>query len=114
MTQLLETNSVTQQEHLDMHALKSAADQACSLMRVLSNTDRLMLLCQLAQQELCVSEIEEKVGIKQPTLSQQLTILRAEGLVNTRRDGKKIYYSMTHGPALAVMQVLHQQFCPIK
>ena len=57
--------------------------------------------------------MEERLDIRQPTLSQQLTVLRDEGLVNTRRDGKKIYYSIASKPALAVLQVLYQQFCPI-
>jgi DNA-binding transcriptional ArsR family regulator len=49
--------------------------------------------------------------VLQPTLSQQLAVLRQEGLVTTRRDGKQIFYSMASPEALAVMQVLYQQFC---
>ena len=51
-------------------------------------------------------------GILQPTLSQQLTVLRAEGLVSTRRDGKQIFYSIASPEALAVLQVLYQLYCP--
>ena len=58
--------------------------------KLLANADRLMLLCQLAQGEKCVSELEALLGIVQPTLSQQLTVLREEALVSTRRDRKSV------------------------
>jgi DNA-binding transcriptional ArsR family regulator len=80
-------------------------------MKVLSNPDRLMLLCQLSLGEKRVGELEEILGIVQPTLSQQLTVLRDEELVNTRRDGKNIYYQIASPQALAVMNVLFDQFC---
>ncbi len=95
----------------DIAELRAAADQACRLMKVLSNPDRLLLLCQLAQGETRVGELEQQVGVSQPTLSQQLGVLREEGLVSTRRDGKAIYYRIDSPQAQAVMQTLHQQFC---
>jgi DNA-binding transcriptional ArsR family regulator len=91
--------------------MQNAAAQACRLMKVLSNPDRLMILCQLSQTEMRVGELEEALGIVQPTLSQQLTVLRDEELVSTRREGKNIYYQLSSPQALAVMQVLYAQFC---
>ena len=96
---------------LDLEKMKTSASQACRLMKVLSNPDRLMLLCQLSQGEKRVGELEEILGIVQPTLSQQLTVLRDEELVTTRRDGKIIYYQIASPQALAVMTVLFDQFC---
>ena len=96
---------------LELEQMHSAAEQACKLMKVLSNPDRLMILCQLSKGELCVGEIEAQLGIVQPTLSQQLTVLRDEELVTTRRDGKSIYYQIASPQALAVMNVLFEQFC---
>jgi DNA-binding transcriptional ArsR family regulator len=96
---------------LDLEKMKSSAAQACRLMKVLSNPDRLMLLCQLSQGEKRVGELEEILGIVQPTLSQQLTVLREEELVSTRREGKNIYYQIASPQALAVMTVLFDQFC---
>ena len=81
------------------------------MMKVLANPDRLMILCQLAQGEKRVGELEELLGIVQPTLSQQLTVLRDEELVSTRRDGKSIYYQLSSPKALAIMEVLYAQFC---
>ena len=96
---------------LDLEKMRTSADKACRLMKVLSNTDRMMLLCQLAHGETRVGELEEILGIVQPTLSQQLTVLRDEDLVVTRREGKNIYYQIASPQAMAVMKVLFQQFC---
>ena len=98
-------------EKLDMQAMQLAATQASRLLKALANPDRLLLLCQLTQGEHCVSEMEALVGVLQPTLSQQLGVLRQEGLVSTRREGKQIFYSIASEDALAVMQVLYQRFC---
>ncbi len=98
---------------MDIDILRSKADEASRLMKVLSNPDRLLLLCQLAQGERRVGELEELVGIVQPTLSQQLGVLRDEGLVSTRRDGKAIYYKIDSPQALGVMGVLYDQFCSV-
>lgn len=98
-------------ENLDMRAMQLAATKASGLLKALANPDRLLLLCQLTQGEHCVSEMEGLLGILQPTLSQQLGVLRQEGLVTTRREGKQIFYSIASQEALAVMQVLYQQFC---
>jgi len=96
---------------LDLEEMQTAADRACRLMKVLANPDRLLILCQLSQGERRVGELEELLGIVQPTLSQQLTVLRAEELVSTHREGKNIYYALSSPKALAVMQVLYEQFC---
>ena len=81
------------------------------MLKTLGNPDRLLLLCQLAQGERHVSELEALLGITQPTLSQQLAVLRREGLVDTRREGKQIYYRISSHEALAVIQTLYQLFC---
>ena len=98
-------------EPIEMQAMRLAASQASALLKALANPDRLLLLCQLSQGEQCVSELENLLGIVQPTLSQQLGVLREESLVSTRREGKQIFYSITSKEALAVMQVLYAQFC---
>jgi DNA-binding transcriptional ArsR family regulator len=96
---------------LDPTVLRRSADEACRLMKVLSNPDRLLLLCHLMQGERRVGELEELSGVAQPTLSQQLGVLREEGLVSTRRDGKNIHYTFESPEAQAVMSVVYQQFC---
>lgn len=97
---------------IDLNELRVAADGACRLLKLLSNPDRLLLLCRLAQGEACVSELEEELQIVQPTLSQQLGVLRDDHMVATRRDGKHIYYRLASAQALAVISTLQAQFCP--
>ena len=96
---------------VELSQMQSAANKACSLMKVLSNPDRLMILCQLSKGELRVGEIEDSLDIHQPTLSQQLTVLRELDLVSTSREGKNIFYSVQSPQALAVIEVLYAQFC---
>ena len=88
--------------------------QASQLLKSLSHPDRLLLLCQLTQGEYCVSELEDLVGVGQPSLSQQLGILRKDELVTTRREGKQIYYSIASDDALSVLQLLYERFCAKK
>ena len=96
---------------IDVQSMQKAAGSASRLMKVLANPDRLLLLCELSQGERCVGELEERLEIHQPTLSQQLTVLREEALVETRREGKQIYYRVASSQALAILKALHDQFC---
>jgi DNA-binding transcriptional ArsR family regulator len=96
----------------DLALMRLAAAEASTLLRTLGNPDRLLLLCQLSQGEKSVSELEELVGIQQPTLSQQLGVLRSEGLVLTRRDGKRIYYAVADQKVLAILELMYSLYCP--
>ncbi|MFG6443304.1 metalloregulator ArsR/SmtB family transcription factor [Roseateles sp. LKC17W] len=97
---------------IDTATLRQAAGQAVAALKVLANEDRLLLLCQLSQGEMAVGELEEALGIRQPTLSQQLGVLRAEGVVDTRRDGKRIFYRVADERLLQVLAVLYSLYCP--
>ena len=91
--------------------MQQSSLQASQLLKSLSHPDRLLLLCQLTQGEYCVGELERLVGVGQPSLSQQLGILRKDEMVTTRREGKQIYYSIASDDALAVLELLYQRFC---
>jgi ArsR family transcriptional regulator len=97
---------------IDPARLRTAAVDAVAALKVLGNEDRLLLLCQLSQGEMCVSDLEEALDIRQPTLSQQLGVLRNEGVVATRRDGKRIFYSVADAKVMRVLEVLYQLYCP--
>lgn len=97
---------------IDPELLRAAAAQAVGVLKLLANEDRLLLLCQLSQGERCVSELEQQLGIRQPTLSQQLGVLRGEGAVNTRREGKNIYYSVASPATLEILALLYRLYCP--
>lgn len=94
-----------------INELRDSAGRACSLLKTMANEDRLLLLCHLIDEERNVGELERLTGIRQPTLSQQLGVLRDEGLVNTRREGKFIYYTLASESVLQIMYTLHGLFC---
>ena len=96
---------------LDLPAMRAHAGEAVTMLKLLGNEDRLMLLCQLTEGERTVGELEQLTGIGQPTLSQQLGVLRRDGLVQTRRVGKFIWYQLADDRALQLMQAIHRLFC---
>ena len=96
---------------LDLAHMRGAARVVTALLRTLANEDRLLLLCRISQGEISVAELETALDIRQPTLSQQLGVLRAEGLVTTRRDGKRIFYTVSDPNALAVLDRLYTLYC---
>lgn len=105
------TDNAAMPAAMDLDSMRVHAAESVTLLKLLGNEDRLMLLCQLSLQERTVGELESLTGIVQPTLSQQLGILRREGLVSTRREGKFIWYRLADERALRLMQVLHELFC---
>lgn len=97
---------------VDPARLRSAATRAVGALKLLANEDRLLLLCQLSHGEMCVGELEERLDIRQPTLSQQLGVLRGEGVVLTRRQGKNIFYSVADPAMLDILALLYRLYCP--
>ncbi len=96
---------------IDPEQLRHAAGEAVAALKLLANQDRLMLLCQLSQGEMCVSDLETELGIRQPTLSQQLGVLRNDGVLATRREGKNIFYSVADPNMLEILAVLYRLYC---
>jgi len=96
---------------MDVEKLRASAGEASGVLRTLGNEDRLLLLCELSQGEHSVGALAERTGIVQPTLSQQLAVLRAQGLVDTRREGKQIFYSIADRRVLELLKTLHRVFC---
>lgn len=92
--------------------MRQAASQAVTALKLLANEDRLLLLCHLSQQESSVSELEQALEIRQPTLSQQLGVLRSEGVVSTRREGKRIYYQVADARLLEMLSLMYRLYCP--
>jgi ArsR family transcriptional regulator len=92
--------------------MREAAANAVAALKVLANEERLLLLCQLSHGEMCVGDLEEALDVHQPTLSQQLGVLRTEAVVKTRREGKRIYYSVADPHLMQVIEVLYRIYCP--
>lgn len=96
---------------LDLATLQSRSGDAAALLKALANPDRLLLLCHLLDAERSVAELGAMTGIVQPTLSQQLGVLRGEQLVATRRSGKSIHYRVASPAVHAVLRTLHTLYC---
>lgn len=91
--------------------MEDAAATAAALLKAIANQDRLLILCNLAAGEKNVTELQEILGLRQPTLSQQLSRLRFEGLVDFRRDGKSIHYRLASEEAAKIIEVLYEIYC---
>jgi len=89
-----------------LQALLSNSENANRFLRVLANETRLKILCFLAQGEKSVSEIKALIVLPQPTVSQQLSVLRTEGLVDSRRDGKVVHYRLKHPCTREILECL--------
>jgi DNA-binding transcriptional ArsR family regulator len=105
------TMTATAPDHFDAPAMRKHSAAAARLMRSLANRQRLLVLCALTEGELSVRELNDRVTLSQSALSQHLAVLRNEQLVSTRRDAQTIYYSLAEGPAVRVLQLLHDEFC---
>jgi DNA-binding transcriptional ArsR family regulator len=87
------------------------AKEAAQFLKALANENRLLILCMLGDGEKSVTELEQALDLRQPTLSQQLARLRADDLVATRREGKIIYYSLASNEAGKTLELMHGLFC---
>jgi ArsR family transcriptional regulator, virulence genes transcriptional regulator len=98
--------------NLQVDRMLPAADEASELLKSLANRHRLLILCQLIENERSVGELASFLGIRASAASQQLALLRRDGLVTARRDGHAIYYSISNSPALEVLKTLYRVYCP--
>ena len=87
------------------------AEEAAKLLDSMSNPHRLRVLCELHSSELMVGDLQDRIGISQSNLSQQLARLRRDGLVKTRRESQKIFYSLASEEVVRIIHLLHELFC---
>jgi DNA-binding transcriptional ArsR family regulator len=91
--------------------MEKNAARACGVLAAMSNPSRLLILCQLAEGEKSVGELEPLIGLSQSALSQHHAVLRGKHLVRTRRRGQSIRYSLASKEATELMHTVHEQFC---
>ncbi len=96
---------------LEIDALLANARDASDFLKAISHEARLVILCLLIEGEKSVSELEEVLSLRQPAVSQQLARLRSDNLVDARRDGKNIYYSLARPEVVEIIRTLHRVFC---
>ena len=91
--------------------MEGRAGEVAALLRTLSHPARLMIVCALIEGEYSVGQLEAELDLHQPSLSQQLTVLREAGIVETRREAKQIFYRLTEARAARLIEALHTIFC---
>ena len=96
---------------MDVDTMRERVTDAAHLLAAMANEKRLMILCLLVDNEYTVTELAGQIGLAQSPLSQHLAKLRAQSLVNTRRDGQSIYYSLASGPGSRVLELLNEIYC---
>lgn len=99
-------------EVMDFAAMMESARDASAFLKALAHEGRLMILCHLVDGEKSVTELERLLDSRQAAVSQQLARLRLEGLVDNRRDGKAIYYSIADERVERMITLVHDMFCP--
>ena len=99
------------QSPADFDELLEQARKASDLLKALSHESRLLILCLLAEGEKSVSELEQIMNMPQAAVSQQLARLRFDRLVNTRREGRIIYYSIASAEVSSIIETLYTLFC---
>ena len=109
--QEMQPDTLSPQDFTEFAALHKKATQAVELLKAMANQWRLMVLCQLAEGELTVSELQQTLGLSQSALSQHLAVLRREKIVKARKQGQSVYYSLAGEEAAKIMESLHDVFC---
>ena len=93
-----------------LEQLTEHAAEAATILKLLANEQRLLLLCRLTQGEMSVGTLVELCQLQQSSVSQHLGKLRAGGLVRTRRDGTTIYYRLADDGVRQLIDMLCDQF----
>ncbi|NOY72628.1 MAG: helix-turn-helix transcriptional regulator [Gammaproteobacteria bacterium] len=95
-------------DHIDPDKIIAAADA----LKGIANERRLHILCVLLEGEKNVSELQELTGINQSNLSQHLAKMRAQGILTNNREGKQVYYRLSHPAFKKIIMALKEIFCP--
>ena len=98
---------------LNLSVMRKTAPKVSALMKILGNEHRLMILCQLVESERSVGEMATKLKMRQAALSQQLALLRKNGIVKNRRDAQTIYYSLARPDLAALLSFLYETYCSV-
>jgi DNA-binding transcriptional ArsR family regulator len=103
--------AIAEQHPTEFEVMAANAGDASRFLKAIAHQSRLLILCILCEGEKSVTELERLLALRQPTVSQQLARLRTERLVNARRDGKTIYYSLASDDVRIIIDAVHRVFC---
>lgn len=91
--------------------MQQKADEAAAMLKSLAHPSRLLVLCALVEREHTAGELEQLAGLSQSAVSQHLAKLRNEGIVTTRRESQKIYYSLSNEAVKNILETMHSVYC---
>tara|TARA_B100001939_G_scaffold336752_1_gene340219 strand:- start:1909 stop:2253 length:345 start_codon:yes stop_codon:yes gene_type:complete len=98
-------------KRIDTEKLQENALQAADFLKTLANSNRLVILSRLLDEEMCVGDLEKNLNISQSALSQHLSRMRAEGLVATRRESQQIFYRIKDKRVEEILLLTYKLFC---
>lgn len=96
---------------MEIETMQANAREAASLLKIMSHPDRLMVLCQLTEGEVCVSELLKNSRLSQSAFSQHLSVLRTNRLIKARKEAQQVFYSLADPRVKTLIGTLHQLFC---
>ncbi|WP_374654205.1 ArsR/SmtB family transcription factor [Dongia sp.] len=96
---------------MQIQELIETAGKVSELMKSLGNPKRLLILCQLTEAERSVSELARLTEMKEPAVSQQLALLRKDGIVAARRDGQNMLYALDRDDVRKLIEFLYATYC---
>ena len=96
---------------MNLKKREKRAEEVSALLKSLSHPKRLLILCQLVEQERAVGDLATLLDARDAAISQQLALLRKDGLVKTRRDGQTIFYSLARDDLKALIGFLYATYC---
>lgn len=96
---------------IDLPCIAQKSAEVATLLKLLSNEHRLLILCNLADNELCVSDLEQRLNISQSSLSQHLARLRSQGVVEFRKESTTVYYTLSNPKAASLIKTIHSLYC---
>ena len=108
---MAEQQSTSNLPDMNWEDMRRNAVDAVYLLKGLANENRLIIMCVLAEGELSVGQLNERIDLSQSALSQHLAVMREQGLVETRRESQTIYYRLAETPALEIVSLLHSIYC---
>lgn len=96
---------------MNFDQMQGNAKKAESMLKMLANSNRLLILCNLVQSEKTVNEIVEIVGLSQSAISQHLAKLRNENIVESEKRGQLVYYRICSPEVSAILSTLYLIYC---
>jgi DNA-binding transcriptional ArsR family regulator len=96
---------------MNIQGVKAKAGEAATLLKLMANDHRLVVLCELAEGERTVSDLAAATELGQSALSQHLARLRRAGVVTTRRQAQTIHYALAGSGVARMISVLSDIYC---